>query len=190
MPEIRLAATPALAGTDIRIGENRIRARTDLALVSIAVPLGGEAALAAAFRKAWNLELPDARLSRGTDQMRALRTAPDQMMLVFPHAMPDADPVVRAVLEGAAYTTDQTDVWAILEISGPETLAALERLCPLDLSRNVFPVDAFARTVMEHMGAIILRTGDETFLLMSASSSAGSFLEAVETAYKFVEEPM
>jgi aspartate aminotransferase-like enzyme len=62
----------------------------------------------------------------------------------------------------------------------PEVLAALEQLCPLDLSQDVFPAGAFTRTVMENMGAIILRTGDETFRLMSGSSSADSFLEVVE----------
>jgi methylglutamate dehydrogenase subunit D len=184
-PEFRLAATPPLAGTDLRFGANRVAARTDLALVSVAVPLGGEAAVAEAFARAWSLDLPGPRLGTGSDQLRALRTAPDQMMLVFPHPTPDAEVVVRQALEGTAYTTDQTDVWAVLELTGPGVLAALERLCPLDLAPGAFPVGAFARTVMEHMGAMILRTGDERFLLLSASSSAGSFLHAVERSFAY-----
>ena len=39
---------------------------------------------------------------------------------------------------------------------------------------------------MEHLGVLIMRTGEDRFLLLSASSSAGSFLHAVETAIKSV----
>ncbi|MDX1786447.1 MAG: sarcosine oxidase subunit gamma, partial [Roseovarius sp.] len=65
-------------------------------------------------------------------------------------------------------------------ISGPGSLAALERICMLDLHPDAFKVNAVARTVMEHMGAIIARTGEDTYLLLSASSSAKSFLHAIE----------
>ncbi|MYA88775.1 MAG: sarcosine oxidase subunit gamma, partial [Boseongicola sp. SB0662_bin_57] len=41
-------------------------------------------------------------------------------------------------------------------------------------------------TVMEHMGAMAIRTGDDAFLLLSAGSSAESFLHAVETSYRYV----
>ncbi len=185
MPEIRLTATPPLAGTDRRFGQNRILARTDLALVSVAVPLGGEAAVAEAFARNWDLELPGPKLGTGSDEMRAVRTAPDQMMLVFPHPTPDAEVVVRRVLDGCAYTTDQTDVWSVIELSGPGVVTALERFCPLDLAPAAFPVGAFARTAMEHMAAMILRTGDERFLLMAASSSADSFLHEVERSFTY-----
>ena len=39
---------------------------------------------------------------------------------------------------------------------------------------------------MEHLGTIIIRTEQDTFLLLSASSSAGSFLHAVETSIRNV----
>ena len=185
MREFRLTATPPLAGTNRRFGQNRIVARTDLALVSVAVPLGGEAALAEALTQNWGIDLPAPKLSTGTDRMRAVRTAPDQMMLIFPHETPDAEVVVQSVLDGRGYTTDQTDVWAILEVSGPGVLRALERICPLDLDPEAFPIGAFARTVMEHMAAMILRTGDDRFLLMGAGSSAGSFLEEIERSFAY-----
>jgi len=108
------------------------------------------------------------------------------MLVVFPHAEPDAAKRVNAELKGAAYTTDQTDNWVVLALSGPLALAALERLCPIDLHDSSFPIDSSARTVMEHMGAVICRTGEDSFLLMSASSSAASFLHAVETSLIYV----
>ena len=74
---------------------------------------------------------------------------------------------MAASLGDVAYTTDQTDVWVVLEISGPETSAALERLCPLDL--GLFEDGTAARTVMEHMGAMIVQLSADRFLLLSAS---------------------
>lgn len=186
MAETPLAAAPILGGLDHAIGENRIHERDDLALVSVATPLGGDAALAAALKKGWGLAMPEPTRSAAGGDTRAIRTSPDQMMLVFPHPTPDAERVVRRKLAGTGYTTDQTDVWVVLEVSGPDTPAALERLSMLDLDARVFPVDASARTIMEHMGAMIVRTGAESFLLFSASSSARSFLHAVETSYNWV----
>lgn len=179
-----LTAAPILGGADITIGENRIAERDDLALVSIATPLGGDDALANALRKGWDLAVPEPTRSSVSGDTRAVRTAPDQMVLMFPHTSPDAQSVVGGKLNGTGYTTDQTDVWVVLDISGPDTLAALERLCPLDTA--AMPVDGSARTVMEHMGAMIIRIDTDRFLLLSASSSARSFLHAVETSYRYV----
>ena len=188
MAEITLEAAPILGGADIEIGENRIVERDDLALVSIATPLGGEAALEAALNSGWSLGMPTPTRATQAGETWAIRTTADQLMLVFPHAAPDANTIVQGKLKGASYTTDQTDVWVVLEISGPDTLAALERLCPIDLHADAFPEGAAARTLMEHMGAMILRLGSERFLLMSASSSAASFLHAVETSYAYVTD--
>lgn len=182
MAEISLTAAPVL-GTDMTLGANRIVERGDLALVSVATPIGGAEALETAMTRAWGLAAPSPTLTSTGGDKRAIRTAPDQMLVLFAHATPDANAVVHAALAGAGYTTDQTDVWLVLQVSGPQTLAALERLCPLDLHEAAFPVGASARTVMEHMGAILVRTAPDTFLLLSASSSAGSFLHAVETSY-------
>lgn len=186
MAELHLQAAPALGGFTLTLGENRIEERADLALVSVATPSGGETTLARAFEDNWQLSLPGASCSSVNGDLRAIRTAPDQLMLMFAHATPDAAQVISDRLQGAGYVTDQTDAWVILEISGPATLSALERICPLDLDPAGFPVDAAARTAFEHMGAMMVRLSDTRFLLLSARSSAVSFLHAVETSYRFV----
>ena len=185
MAETALTAVPPLGGYDEDFGAVRLAERADLALVSVAVPLGDTGQLAKALKSGWKLGMPEPRMSVVSGGMRAIRTAPDQIFLVFPHATPDAETVVQAKLKGAGYTTDQTDNWVVLDISGPGTLAALERLCPLDLDSNAFPIGASARTVMEHMGAMILRMAADRFLLLSASSSARSFLHAVKTSIRY-----
>ena len=93
--------------------------------------------------------------------------------------MLDEEAVPAGVLE--------TDAWVVLQISGPDVRAVLERLCPLDLHDATCPIDSAQRTVMEHMGAIIIRTAPDRFLLLSASSSAKSFLHAVETSLKYID---
>ena len=187
MDKITLTATPPLGGFTAEIGGNRIDERTN-AIVSIAIPIGGETALSDALKKGWSIEMPGPTLSTVSGETRAIRTAPDQMLLIFSHDASDANAVVKAKLGEAGYTTDQTDVWVQLEVSGAGTLAALERICPIDLDAAAFPIDATARTICEHMGTIITRLGDDRFLLMSAASSAASFLHAVETSFQYTTE--
>ena len=187
MADFALEATPLLGGLDKTIGEGRIVERDDLALVSVAVPLGGETALDEALKNGWGLKRPEPTQTSVSGDTTAVSIAADQLMLVFPHSTPDANAVVQGKLNGAGYTTDQTDNWVVVEVSGKATLSALERLCPLNLDIDAFPVGASGRTNMEHMGALIIRTGDDSFLLMSASSSAKSFAHAVELSYEWVQ---
>lgn len=184
MPDFVLTASSPLGGFDRDFGPVRLRELTDLAIVSVALPLGAKNTAKAALGRAFGCDLPPpgtSALSKGGGE-RLLRLAPDQLFVLFEHATPDAEAHVAARLDGATYTTDQTDVWVGLEMSGPGCRAALERICPTDLHPKAFPVGHFARTSMEHLGSIILRSDEDTFVLLSASSSAGSFLHAVETS--------
>ncbi|MFX0544996.1 sarcosine oxidase subunit gamma [Roseovarius sp. S1116L3] len=187
MPDFTLTAAPPLAGYERSFGDDiRLAAPKGLAIVSIALPLGGEDAAKKAIKSAFGAALPDVGMSATAKDTRLMRLGLDQAFAVFTCATPDAEPQIAAKLKGAAYTTDQTDAWCALEISGPGARRALARICPIDLHPDGFKVNAIARTIMEHMGTIIARTGDETYLLLSASSSANSFLHAVEVSAKNV----
>ncbi|MEL6736880.1 MAG: sarcosine oxidase subunit gamma family protein, partial [Pseudomonadota bacterium] len=154
-------------------------------LVSAAIALGKDAALEKTLKAGFGLAMPSATQSSEAGGMRALRLAPDQVMLMLPDAGVRAAEDVAAKLGHAGYVTLQTDAWMICEVSGPGARSALERLCPLDLDPQAFGPGQFARTVMEHMSAVILRTGADSYVLMSASSSAGSFAHAVETSLAY-----
>lgn len=184
--DFTLTPQPALGGLDQAIGGNRILERSDLALVSVAVPSGGEAALAAALQAGWSLGMPEPTLSSVNGDIRAIQTAADQIMLLFPSGRADADTPIREKLGATGYLTDQTHGWVIIEIDGPDVHAALERLCPIDLHPDYFAQGASARTVMEHIGAIVIRTGPQSFLLLSASSSAQSFHHAIEQSFHYL----
>lgn len=185
MVNLTLTSEPPLAGTDMNISGVRLWAPADIAVVSIALPLGGEDAARDAIHNAYGVALPDIGKSVvAPEDTRLIRLAPDLAFAVFIRAAPDAERIVADKLKGAVYTTDQTDVWATLGLSGADARRALERICPLDLHPDAFAVNDAARTVMEHLGVLILRSSEDEYLLLSASSSACSFLHALETSLR------
>ncbi len=177
-----LISAPPLAGYDQSFEGVALHAPADFAVVSIALPLGGEAAAQKAIKAAFGSALPDVGKSVLSKGVRLVRMSLDQGFVIFTRVPPDAEPFVAKKLKGTAYTTDQTDVWTGLTFSGANARTVLERICPIDLHPGAFAVDDAARTTMEHLGVLIIRTDTDGFLLMSASSSAKSFLHAIETS--------
>ncbi len=183
MASLTLTAERPLAGYDRDFGMVRVTALDDLALVSVALPMGGEAAAQKAIKAGFGAELPaPGRYATGKGGERLIRTGADQGLIQFIHADTGAGADTAGKLGGKVYLTDQSDAWVGLAVQGPGARTALERMCPLDLHPDVFGTDNAQRTVMEHLGVVILRVGTDAFLLMSASSSALSFLHAVETS--------
>ncbi len=188
MPDFTLTAKPALGGFDHDFDGTSLKENVGLAIVSVAIPLGGDDAVAKALKSAYSAELPvvgNSGLSKD-GSARIIRNATDQLFVLFDHNTPDAAQVVGKALKNSGYYVDQTHNWVGLTLDGPLSRAALERICAMNLHKNAFPLHKAERTVMEHMGAIVARTGEDAFLLLSASSSAVSFLHAVETSIKFV----
>lgn len=181
MDEMTLTATPVLGGYRRRFAETWLSERDDLALISVACPLGEDAAFAAALKAGYGLRRPSPREAELSSEVAALQLAPDQIMLVLPEGQVDL-----AVFDAVGYVTQQTDAWVILDLEGPLALPALERLCPLDLHRDAFGPGSYGRTMMEHMSAVIWQVKAGQYRLMSASSSARSFLHAVETSLDYV----
>ena len=74
----------------------------------------------------------------------------------------------------------------MIRVSGPRSRDVLERICPIDLSSNVFTLGSVSRTVMEHIGTIIFRDEDDSFVLLTMRSFANSMLHAIEVSVKNV----
>lgn len=184
MPSLQLTPEPFLGGFHETIDGTALAEVTDLAIVSIAIPLGGDEAFEAALSEAYGVERPlPGRSVLSVDGLtRFLWTSPDQLFLLFESTSPSAAEDVGKKLGDTAYVTLQSDNWAVLRLSGDRARDALERICPIDLHPAAFAEGQIARTAMEHMGTFILRDGPSSFLLMSASSSAGCFLHAVKTS--------
>ncbi|WP_417513455.1 sarcosine oxidase subunit gamma [Minwuia sp.] len=184
MADRGLMATTPLGGYSTTIGGISITEPTGLSLVAIAPSQGEEAALAQCLGDGFGLDWPETGQSTVDGDTRLLGMARDQAFMLFDHDGPDAVAAVRAKLGQAGWLTDQSDGWAILRIAGARSRDALERICLLDLHPEVFTVGSATRTVMEHLSVIIVREEADTFLLMSPTSSAESFLDAVETSVR------
>ncbi|MEM8950928.1 MAG: sarcosine oxidase subunit gamma [Pseudomonadota bacterium] len=188
MPSLQLEAELPLGGFRESFDETELAEVADIAIVSLAIPLQGEAAFEAALLDAYGVERPAAGQSviSKDGRTRFLWTAQDQLFALIDSASPTTASDVAAKLDGKAYVTLQSDNWVALRLAGSLARTALERICPIDLDASAFPKDRVARTAMEHMGAFICRDGENSFLLLSASSSANSYLHAVRTSLQNV----
>ena len=118
--------------------------------------------------------------------VRLVSTQADQFFVLFDHAAADAAEQVARQLGDTGYFTDQTDNWVALNLLGAAARPALERACPLDLHPDAFGLNASARTVLDHLGTLVVHTGEDRYLLLSARSSALSFLHVLETVVENV----
>lgn len=188
MADNKLTPKAPLNGYGETFGMTALEEVTGMALVSIATPRGGAAGLTSIVQSAYGCALPDAGKTTISEDMslRLLGLQQDQAFALFAYKGDRAVAEIEDKLGTLGYYTDQSDGWAMLRLSGPAALAALERICPLDLDEAAFPIGTVARTVMEHMGVIVLREGTDAFLLLGARSSAANFLHAVEQSVRNV----
>jgi len=173
-----------LDGTDLRFDGIVILGVTRVSVVSVAIPRNGEAKVSAALKKRFGKGLPviGSSLIDDDQSMRLLRLGQDELLLLIDTFTSDPVASAQEVFGQTVYLVDLSDSHAMLEVSGGRCLEALERICPLDLASDRFTVGAVVRTLMEHLDVIILRSGEDKYLLMSARSSAKNFLHAVQTS--------
>jgi len=175
-----LTALGKREATTVTQGPLTIAERTDVALASVAVRNGRMADLVKAARSA-GVPLPGpATHQRGTP-FSAFWTAPDMWIVEAPFASHEliAD-LLRSALGDAASITEQTDAWVVFDLSAPDLVPILERLCNVDF-RSV-PAGYATRTVMEHLGVYLIKHGPGSARIFGPRSSADSLLHALETA--------
>jgi len=180
---VELAAVEAYDALERSIGGVTISAIRDRALVSMAFPAGNRDAVSARVLDRLGTALPRIGHCEGDDP-RLIGLQRDQVWCAFEQVDGTADGALSERL-GAGHgvrLTDQSGGWVQLRLSGAGTLAVLERLCPLDLHERALPVGGCARTVMEHLGTVLMRDGPDDFELLTARSSAHSFVHALENA--------
>jgi heterotetrameric sarcosine oxidase gamma subunit len=144
-------------------------------ITSIAVLTGGGKAVAKGL-KPLGLAMPAPNTFAEKAGARIVWTGRDQAFLIG---------VEPPALEGAA-VTDQSDGWAVLDLSGVAAVDVLARLVPLDLRLTAFPVGRAVRSQVNHMNAILLRTGDYAFGIMVFRSMARSAWHEIAAAMEAV----
>ena len=173
MPE--LIAKSALEGRSLNLGGVSL-AEVDVGpITSVAVLPGGAKAVARGL-KALGLAMPEPNTFVEKKGLRIVWTGREQAFLIGAES---------PVLEGAA-VTDQSDGWAVLSLSGPAAADVLARLVPMDLRIVACPVGTALRSQLNHMNAVILRTGDYAFEIMVFRSMARTAWHELETATHMV----
>ena len=160
-------------------------------IVSVSPFTGNKEAFDTAIDKLCNSAHPSATKAceiTGKNACVLLPSAHSQWFLCFDGEVPDpiatASDMLGKMISDRVAMTDQSDAWVTLELTGPLTNLTLERICPIDCSSQAMPIGTTARTMIEHLGTIISRrpdddNGDPCFWLMSARSSAASFLHVI-----------
>lgn len=165
------------------IGSVTLEEVSDLAILSIAAPLDGEAALHKVVDKKLGAQWPSIGTSTLTPHgHRLLGLQADMIFAVFAHPGGRAERSIQDQLGADCYVTDQSDAFVVLAVAGSGVKDALERICPLDLSSKAFPVGCTLQTSMEHIGVTISKQSEDCFWLLAATSYAGSLCHAMETA--------
>ena len=179
----KLSATTPLNGFHSVIGEVTLT-EINPEILCISVPKEMEKKVNNEFKRVLKFNPPivgQSSLSKNST-IRVIRNSLDQFFILFKNTSEVVQ--VMKSLEKYFYITEQSDAWVGIEISGKGSYSCLERICQLDLSGKSFGVNNAVRTLMEHLNVLIIKTSEESFLLLSASSSAKSFLDAVETSAK------
>ncbi len=160
-------------------------------IISISPFAGNEEAFDTAIDKLCNGAYPSATKAceiTGKNACVLLPSSHSQWFLCFDGEVPDpmatASDLLGKMISDRVAMTDQSDAWVTLELTGGLTNLTLERICPIDCSSKAMPIGTTARTMIEHLGTIISRrpdddNGDPCFWLMSARSSAASFLHVI-----------
>ena len=173
MPE--LIAKSALEGRRVTLGTVTLAEVDPGPITSIAVFPDGAKALAKGL-KTMGLSMPSPNLFIEKKGARIVWTGREQAFLIGA-APPE--------MEGAALT-DQTDGWATLAVSGAAAVDVLARLVPVDLRLAACPVGSALRTGLNHMNAVIMRTGDLAFEVMVFRSMARTAWHELETSMSMV----
>jgi sarcosine oxidase subunit gamma len=180
----KLKKIPVLEGFSKEFNGIKITELKDIEIHSLALPSNNTKKAVATLKKNFGCTMPVVGQSFvcQSHNLKILRLSTDQLFLFSNNKNLSRINRILTNLEESFFITEQTDAWFGLKISGEKVLECLNRICQINISLDTFAINAFARTVMEHLGTIIIRNKTDEFELFSASSSAKSFLHAVETS--------
>lgn len=137
-------------------------APVDLGPITSLAPFPGQTGAVDTALRALGLGFPAPNSTLTNGQARVVWTGADQAFLIGV-ACPD--------LGGAAATTDQTDGWSALRLSGPQVPQIMARLCPLDFRPAAFKPGQAARAQLGHMNAIFW-ADDQGLVILTFRSMA------------------
>nr|WP_286193830.1 sarcosine oxidase subunit gamma family protein [Tropicibacter sp. R16_0] len=147
-------------------------------MTSVAPYNGQQDKLSKAMKAAHGVAYPQANgLIQGSDA-QAIWFGHAQAMLIGPAA--------DAGLSEHAALTDQSDAWAVVNLSGETAEDVLARLVPVDVRLAHFPVGMAVRTQLQHLSVSLARVDEGTFQIMAFRSMAHTLVHDLKTAMEAV----
>ena len=160
----------------LEIGGVLARDLGPVAITSVAPFRGQAQAVSEALEAQIGIGLPQVGQSLAADGCRVTWAGLGQVFVTGHEIAP---------IDGAAIT-DQTDAWAVVELSGDGTRDVLARLTAIDLRPDAFEVGRSARTQIGHMNALILRNGPDVYEVFVFRSMAATLVHELESAMRGV----
>lgn len=183
-----LAALTPLGADTIRrdrIGQITIAETVDQALASVAARRDQAKAVQQAVSDKLGLTLPAVGQSAEAAPFAAFWTGPDQWMIAAPHDSHELlTSEINGILGDMASVVEQTDGWCRFDVSGPTLADLFERLCNAPV--RVMEPGAVTRTILEHLGVFLWRTGPEDMAVIGPRSSAASLHHALMAAARSI----
>lgn len=186
MVNIQLTPRPVLGGYHLERDGIALTEIVGLEIVSVACRVEEKNAVNDCLRASFGVDWPEVGLHSMSDDasIRVLGLQQDQAFVVMENDSRLLE--LTNALTNVAWCTQQSDSWVSVQISGERLHDVLERTCPLDLAPSAFTENQVARTSMEHLSTILYRQND-SFILMSPSSSARGFLHMLEESIRFID---
>ena len=153
-----------------------VRERADYGLAMVIARHGQEAALATHLAGA-GIKLPGSPTRQAQGSHAYLGVGPGRWLATCDGAADNAWAVRLAHdLAGLAAVTDQSDGYAVMQVSGDKARAALAKGVTIDLHPRAFRPGDIAVTQIAHIGAIFWQVDDRpTYEIAIFRSLAGSF---------------
>lgn len=154
---------------------------TEVAAVpmTLVMPFRGQTqAVSEAMMAAHGVSFPAPGQVTGETGARAIWFGRNKAMLVGVEPTPS--------LAGLAAVSDQSDAWAVVRLTGPQSEAVLARLVPVDLRAPVFGPGQTVQSQVMHMTGSISRIGAQAFQIMVFRSMAATLVHDLKTAIEAV----
>ena len=184
MSDYILEKESALEGAEHEFDGVNVSEVMDKSLVMVAIPRGTLANVESSIKKSCGLTIPKMQQSsESSDSSITLwRLQNNQVLAYFSYDGDDSESYLKTKFNASAYYTDQSDTWAMIRVKGPRSRDVLERICPINIDKDVFSIGSVSRTVMEHIGTIIFRDEDDSYVLLTMRSFGRSMLHAIEVS--------
>jgi methylglutamate dehydrogenase subunit D len=167
---------------------------TGLGLATVACRKGQAAALSAAVRKAYGLDLPaSSRVAQGA-AVRFIGYGPGQWLAVSEALANEAlASKLAAKLQGLASVSDQSGGRTVLRVSGNRARDVLAKGLPLDLDPRAFPLGSAATSAISHIGLQLWQADDtrsyDIAIFRSLSESFWRWLTASAAEFGYEVTP-